>query len=81
MRQLHPHHALDPPGRRRRREPAQRVTEDPACGGEPPEDPPAPPLTLTSAELLRGGRELTILHAGEAYRLRLTSRDRLILTK
>lgn len=57
------------------------MTEEPACGGGPPEDPPAPPPTLTSAELLRGGRELTILHADEAYRLRLTSRDRLILTK
>jgi len=36
---------------------------------------------MTSAELLRGMREITILHAGEAYRLRLTSKDRLILTK
>jgi hemin uptake protein HemP len=36
---------------------------------------------LNSAELLRGGREVTILHAGEAYRLRVTSKDRLILTK
>lgn len=37
--------------------------------------------TLTSAELLRGAREITILHAGETYRLRLTRNDRLILTK
>jgi hemin uptake protein HemP len=39
------------------------------------------PRPLTSAEILRGAREITILHAGEAYRLRLTSNDRLILTK
>jgi hemin uptake protein HemP len=42
--------------------------------------PPAPPV-LTSAELLRGGREIAILHDGETYRLRVTSRGRLILTK
>jgi hemin uptake protein HemP len=45
---------------------------------------PAPPdrtPVLSSADLLRGGREVTILHAGEAYRLRVTSKDRLILTK
>jgi hemin uptake protein HemP len=48
------------------------------------DDRPAPsPVTpvLSSAELLRGGREVTILHGGEAYRLRVTSKDRLILTK
>jgi hemin uptake protein HemP len=43
--------------------------------------PAAEPRTLTSTELLRGAREISILHAGEAYRLRLTSNDRLILTK
>jgi hemin uptake protein HemP len=56
------------------------MTEEPAPTSPEPAGNP-PPLTLTSAELLRGARELTILHAGEAYRLRLTSRDRLILTK
>ena len=37
--------------------------------------------TVTSADLLDGARELIILHAGETYRLRITSKDRLILTK
>ncbi len=42
--------------------------------------PPQPP-TLTSETLLQGAREATILHGGEVYRLRLTSKDKLILTK
>jgi hemin uptake protein HemP len=32
-------------------------------------------------ELLGGGREVIILHAGERYRLRVTANDKLILTK
>ena len=32
-------------------------------------------------ELLAGGREAIIIHAGERYRLRLTANDKLILTK
>ncbi len=32
-------------------------------------------------ELLGGGREVIILHAGERYRLRVTTNDKLILTK
>ncbi len=47
----------------------------------PQDAAPAEPLVLTSRDLLRGGREMTILHRGEAYRLRITSKDRLILTK
>ena len=31
--------------------------------------------------LLGGGREIVLLHLGERYRLRITARDRLILTK
>ena len=46
-----------------------------------PDRPPPPPVTLTSADILRGGREAMILHGDEAYRLRVTSKDRLILTK
>lgn len=34
-----------------------------------------------SAELLGQSRELVILHRGEEYRLRITSNDRLLLTK
>lgn len=54
-------------------QPAQPDDASPGTGSDP--------RVLTSADLLRGAREVVILHAGEAYRLRLTSRDRLILTK
>lgn len=36
---------------------------------------------LRSEELFLGGREITILHQGEHYKLRLTGNDRLILNK
>ena len=36
---------------------------------------------VSSEELLRGRKELFIEHEGEIYRLRLTSRGKLILTK
>ncbi|WP_298967342.1 hemin uptake protein HemP [uncultured Methylobacterium sp.] len=36
---------------------------------------------VESVRLMRGRRELTILHAGERYRLRVTANDKLILTK
>lgn len=32
-------------------------------------------------QLLGGGREIVLMHLGEAYRLRITARERLILTK
>lgn len=37
--------------------------------------------TITSAELFGNLREIVILHAGEEYRLRITSNGKLILTK
>jgi len=44
-----------------------------------------PPIQETarvhSTDLLRGSRELLIQHNGDTYRLRLTSNDKLILTK
>lgn len=53
-----------------------------------PQDTPVPeaiqaPVTqrILSMALLNGGRELVIEHAGEEYRLRLTSKGKLILTK
>ncbi len=46
-----------------------------------PDRPPEPARPLRSEELLQGAREVQILHAGEAYRLRVTSKDKLILTK
>jgi hemin uptake protein HemP len=36
---------------------------------------------LRSEDLLQGAREVLILHAGETYRLRVTSNCKLILTK
>lgn len=36
---------------------------------------------VTSAELFAGGKEVIIEHEGEAYRLRCTSKGKLILTK
>lgn len=39
------------------------------------------PLTVTSQELLQGRRELWIEHDGQLYRLRVTSRGKLYLTK
>lgn len=37
--------------------------------------------SITSEELLRNTQELIIVHAGEEYRLRITSNNKLILTK
>lgn len=39
------------------------------------------PLEIDTRQLLGGQRELTIIHAGERYRLRITSTNKLILTK
>jgi hemin uptake protein HemP len=36
---------------------------------------------IDSRELFVGGREITIMHGAEAYRLRLTAQNKLILTK
>ena len=45
-------------------------------------DPARPALPkIDSRELLGGGRELVIVHAGQEYRLRRTSQNKLILTK
>ena len=39
------------------------------------------PQRIGSGQLLAGGNELVIEHAGQEYRLRLTRNDKLILTK
>jgi hemin uptake protein HemP len=41
----------------------------------------SPPRRLTSTQLLDGATEVEIEHRGAMYRLRLTSLDKLILTK
>jgi hemin uptake protein HemP len=40
-----------------------------------------PPPQVDSQQLFEGQRELIIQHQGEAYRLRITRHDKLILTK
>ena len=52
----------------------------PAPGSQTnPQRPGAPVIDIR--DLLAGGREATIIHAGERYRLRITAKDKLILTK
>ncbi len=48
---------------------------------EPGRDPALAVPVIRSEDLLAGGRELAISHAGELYRLRRTRKGRLILTK
>ena len=45
------------------------------------DSPPPKPPTVSSAQLLAGGRELVIRHGTESYRLLLTGQNKLILTK
>jgi hemin uptake protein HemP len=54
--------------------------------GQPPDDAATgplepPPPTYTTQQLFRGSREVWIEHEGQRYRLRITTRGRLILTK
>ncbi len=46
-----------------------------------PSAAPSGPRRLPVGELLRDQREIIIEHGAEAYRLRLTSKGKLILTK
>ncbi len=46
---------------------------------EAPNMPQTPIIDVQ--ELLAGGREAILIHAGERYRLRVTARNKLILTK
>lgn len=41
----------------------------------------ANPIRVTSEQLLAGRRELFIEHGGDSYRLRVTNKGKLILTK
>ncbi len=62
--------------------PARRtIAPDMQQTADPPPEAPPETRVVTSAELLGGAREIAIQHGGETYRLRLTSKDRLILTK
>ena len=42
---------------------------------------PKRPVRLQVADLMDGGREAILEHAGQDYRLRITSNGKLILTK
>jgi len=42
---------------------------------------PLGPLQISSTDLFAGRREVAIEHAGEIYRLRITGKGKLILTK
>ena len=42
---------------------------------------PEPGIVISLGSLMKGHRELIILHAGERYRLRITANDKLILKK
>ena len=53
------------------------TTPAPAQAPHPGTVPPA----INSAELLAGTREVLIQHGAETYRLKLTSSNKLILTK
>ena len=67
----------------REREKPRVVAEDiegNAKQGASPQSPGSGRV-LRSEEILQGGREVVIEHAGQFYRLRLTSTGKLILTK
>jgi hemin uptake protein HemP len=60
--------------------PAAPATPPPALP-EPEGHPSGRPARASSAELLRGAREIEILHGDALYRLRVTAQGKLILTK
>lgn len=53
---------------------------DPSGKTTPANGEPGVPV-IDVRQLLGEGREIVLMHLGEAYRLRITARDRLILTK
>jgi hemin uptake protein HemP len=50
-----------------------------ATAAKPAGQPEVPVVDVRT--LLGEGREVVLMHLGEAYRLRITARERLILTK
>ena len=62
------------------REAKEPLVEQRPSKGAPAVPDSGPPI-VASHELLRGGRELIIRHAGTTYRLHRTGSDKLILTK
>lgn len=62
------------------KEPAPESGQLPAAE-DPPESESAPPVLLTSHEVLRGQKAVAITHNGALYRLQTTRQGKLILTK
>ena len=62
-----------------RQEPPPRAESTNASDGEP--SPRTTVRRIASRDLLRGAAEIIVEHEGEQYRLRHTSKGRLILTK
>jgi hemin uptake protein HemP len=62
--------AIPPIDRTAQSQPAESIRQVPISGNR-----------MDSTELFRSSRELLITHGGETYRLRLTSQNKLILTK
>ena len=66
---------------------AYRTSEAPGAAPEPhgpADEPTAEPRLVRrveSATLFERGREVIIVHHGQVYRLRITTSDKLILTK
>ncbi len=62
------------------REMSDRKTKPPSDQDRPSNKDRAP-AEIDAAELLGDVREVTIIHAGDRYRLRITANNKLILTK
>ena len=60
---------------------AKPANSDPDRAPESKSSPAAATQRVTSSSLFRGGRLLLIEHAGNEYRLQITSRGKLILTR
>jgi hemin uptake protein HemP len=56
------------------------ASKPPTPGGRDGRDRADMPV-IDIRDLLAGGREAVIVHGGERYRLRVTAKDKLILTK
>lgn len=60
---------------------ADAIRSDVERGGGGSAPAKAPPRVIDIHDLLGERREVVIVHKGENYRLRITAKDRLILTK
>lgn len=58
----------------------ERPPRDPAAS-ETTRSSPTRPVRVQVSEILHGGREAILEHAGQDYRLRITANGKLILTK